>query len=107
MNELHQNGTLLPNTILVFNGEDVPICHRLHGCRAPVFSLFKRKNAQERQRHRRKSLEETEPISQSIEAFPDREILIPNFSQRWDSLRFFPWEGKRNVAMLRASLQVR
>jgi hypothetical protein len=97
----------LPNTILVFNGEDVPICHRLHGCKSPVFSLFKRKNAHERQRKIQEERGETEPRSQSIEAFPDREILIPNFSQRWDSLRFFPWEGKRNVAMLRASLQVR
>ena len=103
LNELQQNGTRLPNTIMLFNGEDLPICHRLHGCKVPVFSLFKRIDVRGL---RRGQGSDVGTAVTGQDRFPDREILLPNFSQNWDSLRFYPWEHKRNVALFRASLQV-
>ena len=30
---LHEMGMDVPNTMFIFNAEDVPICQRVHGCR--------------------------------------------------------------------------
>lgn len=38
--------------------------------------------------------------------FPDRDILLPNFSQTYDKLYMYPWNAKRNAALLRGSIQV-
>ena len=120
--ELHASGSRVPNTIMLINGEDVPICHRLHGCKVPVFTLFKRLSTDfeegqkgssdgkrlstEREEARKGGSDGKAPLS-ADQGFADREVLLPNFSQVWDRLYMYPWEGKINAALLRASLQVR
>ena len=34
LEELHANGFLVPDTMFLFNSEDIPICHRVDGCKA-------------------------------------------------------------------------
>ena len=100
--DLHQSGVHVPNTILIVNVEDEPICDRLQtGCKVPVFAMFKRKRRMEPQS------EDKNESSELLFLPPDREILIPSFTQVWDQLIFYPWEAKHNTALLRASLQVR
>ena len=61
---------------------------------APVFSLFKRCPG---------SL--SAAAAAAAVTCTDEEILLPNFSQNWDTMYQYPWEAKRNTALLRGSLQ--
>ena len=59
---------------------------------APVFSLFKRCPG-------------SSSAAAAAAACTDEEILLPNYSQNWDTMYRFPWEAKRNAALMRGSLQ--
>ncbi|GAX81947.1 hypothetical protein CEUSTIGMA_g9375.t1 [Chlamydomonas eustigma] len=112
--ELQANGTSIPDTIMLINGEDVPICYRMHGCKAPIFTLFKRVSDKRGSSSSEQKLDCDHDRAESSvdcvgsyhqEEFEDTEILLPNFSQDWGHLHNFPWQDKYSAALLRGSLQ--
>ena len=62
---------------------------------APVFSLFKRCLVSP----------SAAAAAAAATTCTDEEILLPNFSQNWDTMYRYPWEAKRNTALMRGSLQ--
>ncbi|GAX72768.1 hypothetical protein CEUSTIGMA_g224.t1 [Chlamydomonas eustigma] len=96
LSNLISDGSTVPDTLFVYNSEDEPLCFRLkHGCNVPMFTSFKRC---------------VPPIIKGGDTAAewqcvDKEVLLPNFSQKWDALHFYPWAAKLNKALMRGSFQ--